>query len=143
MQTTNYHNIIYAVAAITGEGDDMSSSVENNSTSIVAANDNHNSSILETTFVDTHLSNVLNHIAKSFNNGYQNELMSSLDKYIVSKQEDITKISSSNGRTGYKSFVRSAQDIDELKRASQCTALSDVWKNEFVDRLEKLGVTAN
>ncbi len=35
------------------------------------------------------------------------------------------------------------QNIEELKRASQCTALAGVWKNEFATRLEKLGVTAS
>ena len=33
------------------------------------------------------------------------------------------------------------QNIEELKRASQCTALAAVWKNEFAARLEKRGVT--
>ena len=43
----------------------------------------------------------------------------------------------------HRLYYSSEQDIDGLKWASQCTALSEVWRNEFTGRLEKLGVTAN
>ena len=43
----------------------------------------------------------------------------------------------------HRLYYSSGQDIDGLKWASQCTALSEVWRNEFTGRLENLGVTAN
>ena len=32
------------------------------------------------------------------------------------------------------------QNVELLEQASQCTALTEVWKSEFLRRLEKLGV---
>ena len=94
-----------AVSAIVGEGDDFTSVSSNNSNS---NSNNSDKIILEDKEYEKSL---LHELSQAFKYNYQNELAVSLRKYIGTKEDEIQKIAS----TGYKSFVRSAHDIEDLK----------------------------